>query len=157
MDAPLSAASRYSIAAQHCQIAARKSEALGTIPQGFRRRFVGGRSRPTSANHVSHSEPAISAPYNHRQRHPASSSSTATSDPRRSPKPPDSRVDPGVSRFSGRLDRARIPAGNPLHVPSDDGRARPLTRNHPGTGGGRSPSASSTTDRRPLTPATTRW
>ncbi len=30
-----------------------------------------------------------------------SSSSTTTSDPCRSPKPPDSRVDPGVSLFSG--------------------------------------------------------
>jgi hypothetical protein len=30
-----------------------------------------------------------------------SSSSTTTSETRRSPKPPESRVDPGVSRFSG--------------------------------------------------------
>jgi hypothetical protein len=39
-------------------------------------------------------------------------SSTTTSDPRRSPKPLDSRVDPGVSRFSGGLigpDSAGIP------------------------------------------------
>jgi hypothetical protein len=51
-----------------------------------------------------------------------SSSSTTTSDPHRSPKPPDSRVDSGVSRFSGRLDRAgfrRDSAGDPLQMPPD--------------------------------------
>ena len=50
----------------------------GAIPQGFRRRFVRGRSRPTSANPVSRSESAISGPYNHRQRHLGSTSSTTT-------------------------------------------------------------------------------
>jgi hypothetical protein len=47
-------------------------------------------------------------------------SSTTTSDSRRSPKPPDSRVNLGVSRFSGRLDRAgfrRDSAGDPLQMP----------------------------------------
>ena len=66
------------------------------IPQDV----VRGRSWPTSANPVSRSEPAISAPDNHHQRHPGSSSCTTTSDPRRSPKPPDSRVDPGVLALS---------------------------------------------------------
>jgi hypothetical protein len=47
----------------------------------------------------------------HCQRHPGSSSSTTTSDPHRSPKPPDSRVDPGVSRFSARARWGRIPQG----------------------------------------------
>jgi hypothetical protein len=55
-----------------------RSTHMGAIPQGFRRRFVRGRSRSTSANPVSRSELAISAPYNHRQRHPGSSSSTTT-------------------------------------------------------------------------------
>jgi hypothetical protein len=40
-----------------------------------------------------------------------SSSSTTTSDPRRSPKPPDSLVNRGVLRVWGRLDRAPIPQG----------------------------------------------
>ena len=53
---------------------------MGAIPQGFRRRFVRGRSRPTSANPLSRSESAISAPYN-RQRHLGSSSSTTTCSP----------------------------------------------------------------------------
>jgi hypothetical protein len=88
-------------------VAARESPSgrlLDAIPQGFRRRFARGRSRPTSANSVSRSESAISTPSNHRQRHLGSSSSTTTSDSYRSPKPP--HVDPGVSRFSKRLDRA---------------------------------------------------
>jgi hypothetical protein len=38
-----------------------------TIPQGFRRRFVRGRSRPTTVNPISRSEPTISACTNHRQ------------------------------------------------------------------------------------------
>ena len=49
-----------------------------------------------------------------------SSSSTTTSNLRRSQKPPDSRVYQGVSRFSGRLDRAgfrRDSAGDPLQMP----------------------------------------
>ena len=50
-----------------------------------------------------------------------SSSSTTTSDTRNSPKPLDSRVDPGVFRASrGRLDRAgfrKDSAGNPLQMP----------------------------------------
>jgi hypothetical protein len=99
---------------------------MGAIPQGFRRRFGRGRSRPTSANPVSRSEPAISAPYNHRQRHPGSLSSTTTSDSCRSPKPPDSRVDPGVSRFSGRLGRAgflAIPGSSPA-TGSEDSQVR---------------------------------
>jgi len=57
-----------------------RSTPMRAIPQGFRRRFVRGRSQPTSANPVSRSESVISAPYNHRQRHPGSSSSTTTSD-----------------------------------------------------------------------------
>jgi hypothetical protein len=52
-----------------------RSTPMRAIPQGFRRRFVRGRSQPTSANPVSRSESVISAPYNHRQRHPGSSSS----------------------------------------------------------------------------------
>jgi hypothetical protein len=50
-----------------------------------------------------------------------SSSSTTTSDTRNSPKPLDSRVDPGGFReFRGRLDRAgfrKDSAGNPLQMP----------------------------------------
>jgi hypothetical protein len=66
------------------RITALAVELGNAIPQGFRRRFVRDRSRPTSANPVSRSESAISGPYNHRQRHLGSSSSTTTSDPRRS-------------------------------------------------------------------------
>ena len=47
-----------------------------------------------------------------------SSSSTTTSDIRRSPKPPDSRVDPGVFALLGRLDRTDS-AGDPLQMPPD--------------------------------------
>jgi hypothetical protein len=55
-----------------------RSRCMGTIPQVFRRRFVRGRSRPTSASPVSRLEPATSAPDNHRKRLPGSSSSTTT-------------------------------------------------------------------------------
>jgi hypothetical protein len=51
-----------------------------------------------------------------------SSSSTTTSDPCRSPKPLDSRVDPGGFALLGRLDRAgfrRDSAANPLKTPPD--------------------------------------
>jgi hypothetical protein len=40
-----------------------------------------------------------------------SSSSTTTSDPHRAPKPPDSRVDPGVFALLGRARSGRIPQG----------------------------------------------
>jgi hypothetical protein len=90
-----------------------RSTCIGAIPQGFRRRFVIGRSRPRSANPRFHAQNRqLSAPYNHRQRHLGSSSSTTTSDPRRSPKPPDSRVDPG---FPGPRLRKRCVPPCPCH------------------------------------------
>ena len=97
----------------------------GAIPQGFRRRFVRGRSRPTSANPVSRSESAISGPYNHRQRHLGSSSSTTTCSPETlltRPKPSSggwgvllfgvpgagSVVEDAVSQVAGRMPTSRF-------------------------------------------------
>jgi hypothetical protein len=101
---------------------------LLSIPEIFR--TVGGRKMAATflaggnaKQHMQRVAPSQRNVPQHRQRRwlvGSTSSSTTTSDPRRSPKPPDSRVDLGVSRFSAKLDRTgfrRDSAGDPLQMP----------------------------------------